>query len=65
MLALTACTKANFNQLLATTNCPPLVTYTAQSQAFVAAELNDLPPDAETRRYINDYGTLRAVCRGE
>lgn len=43
--------------------CPPLVEYTAEEQERALAELKTLPPEAMLRRFVNDYGKLRAQCR--
>jgi hypothetical protein len=43
--------------------CPALVPYTPEQQTAVADELDTLPPAAETRRFMTDYGVLRAKLR--
>jgi hypothetical protein len=42
--------------------CPPLKTYSRETQARVAAWLRKQPPE-DVARLIRDYGALRAACR--
>lgn len=43
--------------------CPAIVPYSLEQQTQVADELETLPPDAMTRRFVTDYGVLRAKLR--
>lgn len=43
--------------------CPAIVPYSLEQQTQVADELETLPPDAMTRRFMTDYGVLRARLR--
>jgi hypothetical protein len=43
--------------------CPAIVPYTAAQQTQVAGELDTLPPQSMTRRFMGDYGELRAKLR--
>ena len=43
--------------------CPRIKEYTAEQNTAVATELEMLPRDAMTRRYIADYGGLRSQVR--
>lgn len=43
--------------------CPPLVTYSAQTQKQLAADLRALPPGSLLGRVIVDYKKLRDACR--
>ena len=45
------------------TRCPDIAPYTMAERNQVADELSALPPDAATRRFMADYGTLRQRCR--
>ena len=44
--------------------CPPLVEYSTDRQARLAAEVRAAPADAEWPDFIVDYGALRERCRG-
>ena len=43
--------------------CLAVVPYDQASQGRARAELHALAPDAELRRYVEDYGELRARAR--
>ncbi|WP_249080073.1 hypothetical protein [Parasaccharibacter sp. TMW 2.1884] len=43
--------------------CPPLVQYSAQEQAALAAELRSHPDLKEVPVFLTDYGNERAECR--
>lgn len=43
--------------------CPPLITYSAQTQRLAAAELRKLPKDSALARLIVDYKKTRDACR--
>jgi hypothetical protein len=57
VLAITACSHTPVAV------CPAIVPYTPEQQTQVADELETLPPDAMTRRFMTDYGVLRAKLR--
>lgn len=57
-LLLTACEAVPSKPVL-----PSIVEYSAASQAKAAKEYDGLAPGAELRRYIDDYGVLRAEIR--
>lgn len=43
--------------------CPPLVTYSAETQRLAAQELRRLPPDSQLAKMIIHYGQMRRACR--
>ena len=43
--------------------CPPLVTYSAETQRLAAKELRALPKDSQVAKLVVDYGKMRAACR--
>ncbi|WP_249103092.1 hypothetical protein [Parasaccharibacter sp. TMW2.1882] len=43
--------------------CPPLVQYSPQEQAVLAAELRAHPDLREVPVFLTDYGNERAECR--
>lgn len=43
--------------------CPPLVQYSPQEQAILAAELRAHPDLREVPTFLTDYGNERAECR--
>jgi hypothetical protein len=43
--------------------CPAPIPYSPEQQTQVADELETLPPDAMTRRFMTDYAVLRARLR--
>lgn len=43
--------------------CPPLVQYSQQEQAVLAAELRAYPDLKEVPVFLTDYGNERAECR--
>lgn len=43
--------------------CPPLVQYSPQEQAALAAELRAHPDLREVPTFLTDYGNERAECR--
>jgi hypothetical protein len=43
--------------------CPAIVPYTPEQQTALADELDTLPPQSMTRRFMTDYGVLRAKLR--
>jgi hypothetical protein len=43
--------------------CTAIVSYTEGEQTQVADELDTLPPQSMTRRFMTDYGVLRAKLR--
>lgn len=43
--------------------CPPLVTYSAETQRQAAQELRRLPPDSQLAKMIIHYGQMRKACR--
>lgn len=43
--------------------CPPLVQYSPQEQAVLAAELRAHPDLKEVPVFLTDYGNERAECR--
>jgi hypothetical protein len=43
--------------------CPPLVTYSAETQRLAAAELRRLPKDSQVARLVIDYAKMRKACR--
>jgi hypothetical protein len=43
--------------------CPAIVPYTPAQQTQVADELDTLPPQSMTRRFMGDYGELREKLR--
>lgn len=43
--------------------CPPLVQYSPQEQAVLAAELRAHPELREVPVFLTDYGNERAECR--
>lgn len=48
--------------------CPPLVSYTPETQRQAAAELRRLPKDSPLAKLVVDYGKTRAAiraCRGD
>lgn len=57
-LLLTACATAPSKPVL-----PQIVDYSAASQERAAEEYDALPEGAELRRYVDDYGVLRAEIR--
>lgn len=44
--------------------CPPLVTYSAETQRLAAAELRRLPKDSQLAKLVVDYGKTRRAIRG-
>lgn len=45
--------------------CPPLVTYSAETQKRAAAELRNLPKGSALAKMIVDYKKTRDACRVE
>jgi hypothetical protein len=43
--------------------CPPLVTYSAETQRQAAQELRSLPKDSQLAKLVVDYGKVRRACR--
>lgn len=44
--------------------CPPLVTYSAETQKQAARELRALPKDSKLAKLVIDYSKMRSACRG-
>lgn len=45
------------------TRCPPLVSYSKETQKKALAELRKIASDSEIARMISDYSKLRDACR--
>lgn len=43
--------------------CPPLVTYSAETQRQAAQELRRLPKDSQLAKLVIDYSKMRKACR--
>jgi hypothetical protein len=43
--------------------CPPLTSYSKETQRKAARELEKLGDDAATAKFVTDYGKLRDACR--
>lgn len=43
--------------------CPPLVTYSAETQRQAAAELRRLPKDSQLAKMVVHYSQMRKACR--
>ena len=43
--------------------CPPLVTYSAETQRQAAQELRRLPKDSQLAKLVVDYSKMRKACR--
>lgn len=43
--------------------CPPLITYSAETQRLAAQELRRLPKDSHLAKLVVDYGKMRRACR--
>ncbi len=55
---------AGCQSYVATSGCPPLVTYSAADQKQASSELRALlPRDSQIARMIVDYGKMRDACR--
>lgn len=50
-------------QSIPVSGCPPLVTYSAETQRLAAKELRALPKDSQVAKLVVDYGKMRAACR--
>lgn len=57
VFSLTAC------QTTTGGGCPPLVTYSAETQRLAAQELRRLPKDSQLAKLIVDYSKMRKACR--
>jgi len=45
------------------TRCPPLVSYSKETQRRALAELRKIASDSEIAKMISDYSKLRDACR--
>ncbi len=50
-------------QSTASSGCPPLVTYSTETQRQAAQELRRLPQDSQLAKMIIHYGQMRKACR--